>query len=434
MRRRSTTAGPLVGTELELTVGAVAAGGSCVAHAEDGRVVFVRHALPGERVRALVTDDRASFLRADAVQVHEASSDRVTPPCPYAGPGRCGGCDWQHARPEAQRALKEAVVREQLERLGGIPPEEQPDFSVAEVAPDLGWRTRVGFAVRPDGVVGLHRHRSDEVERVDACLIAHPRVTEVGVERALWPGTSAVEVVAATGSDDRAVIVTPAPGRKQISVPPLDAHVSLHSRDRRGRVTRVRGRSGVRERAAGRTWRVTGGGFWQVHPAAAQTLVDTVLELADPQPGESALDLYSGVGLLAGALADRVGETGQVLAVEGGRGAADDARHNLRDLPQARVEHGPVEAVLARRRLPTADVVVLDPPRAGAGRDVVTALAALAPRVVVYVACDPAALGRDLATFAGLGYRLDALRGLDLFPMTAHVECVAALVAPPSTR
>jgi tRNA/tmRNA/rRNA uracil-C5-methylase (TrmA/RlmC/RlmD family) len=182
---------------------------------------------------------------------------------------------------------------------------------------------------------------------------------------------------------------------------------------------------------------VTGGGFWQVHPGAARTLLDAVLAATAPQPGESAWDLYCGVGLFAAGLAARVGPAGEVLAVEGDARAAGDARRNLHDLPQVRIEHAPVDRALrghagtpAPGGAPMArcDIVVLDPPRTGAGRAVMEASWRAAPRVVAYVACDPASLARDVATAAGPGYRLAALRAFDLFPMTHHVECLATLV------
>jgi tRNA/tmRNA/rRNA uracil-C5-methylase (TrmA/RlmC/RlmD family) len=173
---------------------------------------------------------------------------------------------------------------------------------------------------------------------------------------------------------------------------------------------------------------VSGAGFWQVHPGAAAALLDAVLDAAGPRAGEHALDLYCGVGLFAAGLASRVGSGGSVLGVEGEGRAVADARRNLHDLPWVRLEHAPVEAALTGPGRPRrADVAVLDPPRTGAGREVVEAVLALQPRVVVYVACDPAALARDVALAAGAGYRLDGLRAFDLFPMTHHVECVARL-------
>lgn len=397
-----------------MEVGPVAHGGHCVAR-HDGRVVFVRHALPGERVRVSVTEghDESRFWRADAVEVLDASPDRVAPPCPWAGPGRCGGCDWQHAGLEAQRRLKAQVVQEQLARLAHL----ERDVVVEEVpgAPQgLGWRTRVQYAVDGAGRAGLRAHRSHDVIPVDRCRIAHPLVVEAAVTERPWPGTGAVEVV--VGGGHRLVLATAAGDhrdRRVVEAPdPDDPHVV--------------------ERAGGRTFRVSGSGFWQVHPGAADALLGAVLEGLEPQPGESALDLYCGVGLFAGSLAERVGPGGRVTAVEADRGAVEDARRNLADLPGVRIERGRVDHVLRRLRLRRADLVVLDPPRSGAGKAVVAMLGRVRARRIAYVACDPAALARDLAWFAEGGYRLRGLRAFDLFPMTHHVECVAVL--EPVTR
>jgi tRNA/tmRNA/rRNA uracil-C5-methylase (TrmA/RlmC/RlmD family) len=400
----------------------------------EGRVVFVRHALPGEVVLARPTGGTASsaaYWRADAVEILEPSPDRVTPPCPLAHPGGCGGCDWQHAALPAQRALKAAVVAEQLQRLAGlarpVTVEELP--GPPGEAAGLGWRTRVRFTVDRSGRPGYHPHRSHDVIPVAHCPIADPRVNALGVGRTRWRGAESVDV-AAPAEGDPLVVAAPAGARP----PRLEAPSSVAVRDERaGGLTRVHGRTWVSETVSvdgvPRSFRVTGAGFWQVHPGAPQALLDAVLAGAGPRPGERALDLYSGVGLFAAGLATRVGETGTVVAVESDARAAADARRSLHDLPQVRFAPGEVAAVLPRlvAELGTADVVVLDPPRSGAGRDVVEGIARLAPRVVVYVACDPAALARDVATAAGLGYRLTGLRAFDAFPMTHHVECVAVL-------
>ena len=185
-----------------------------------------------------------------------------------------------------------------------------------------------------------------------------------------------------------------------------------------------RGRTYVEERAAGRTWRVAGNGFWQVHPGAAETLSRAVLDAVRPRPGERVLDLYGGVGLFAGALADAVGASGQVTTVESDRRASADARRNLHSVPNLRIVQGRVERVVTGEPV---DVVVLDPPRTGARRRVVEAIADMSPRAIGYVACDPAALARDVATFITRGYVLSSLRAFAMFPMTHHVECVALL-------
>ncbi|MFD7237217.1 class I SAM-dependent RNA methyltransferase [Streptomyces syringium] len=431
------TEASLVGHEYEVEVGPVAHGGHCVARTDAGRVLFVRHALPGERVVARVTEGESTsrFLRADAVQILEASKDRVEAPCPFSGPGKCGGCDWQHAKPGAQRRLKGEVIAEQLMRLAGLTPEEAGwDGTVVPADGDKlpagevpAWRTRVQYAVDAEGHAGLRKHRSHDVEIIDRCLIAAPGVSELGVEKREWPQMASVEAIAASGSGDRQVILTPRPGGR-LPIVELDKPVSvLRIGEKDKQVHPVHGRAFVRERADGRTYRVGEGGFWQVHPQAADMLVKAVMQGLMPRKGDMALDLYCGVGLFAGALAERIGDKGAVLGIESGKRAVEDARHNLKDLERVRIEQGKVEQVLPRTRIEEADLIVLDPPRAGAGKQTVRHLASLGARRIAYVACDPAALARDLAYFAEEGYKPVKLRAFDFFPMTHHVECVAIL-------
>ena len=436
---------------LDLDVTGVAHGGWCVARDGGGRVVFVRHALPGERVRARVTEATASFARAEAVEVLRASPDRVAPRCPHAHPGGCGGCDWQHADLAAQRRLKAEVVREQLRRLAGL----DREVTVEPVAGDddgLGWRTRVRFSVGPGGTAGLLAHRSHDVVEVGDCPIAHPLVRARQVTGRNWAPARSVEVVVSPAARERALIVAPAPpgagapGAARSSLGGEADTVLVAGRG--GRLTTLSGRGSLRQNAAGRSWRVSAAAFWQVHPGAADALSAAVLDVLRPRPGEVALDLFCGAGLFAGALAAAVGPDGMVVAVDTDRVAVRDARHNLRGTPWARVHHADAAAALARGGWPPPALAVLDPPRTGVPRQVIERL--LAPgggpgadgrpaadgapgsgggslRAVAYVSCDPATLARDIAVFAGLGWRLDGLRAFDIFPMTHHVECVAVL-------
>ena len=344
-----------VGRRFEVAVGPVGHGGFCVARHE-GRAVFVRHALPGERVLVEVTEGTEGdrFWRADAVEVLDASAHRVPAPCPYAGPDACGGCDFQHVDVAHQRELKAAVVSEQLRRLARI----EREVLVEQVPGDvdgLGWRTRQRYVTLPDGGRAMRKHRSHDLVPVDRCLLEAPS-----------PASHVVHGISFDVADD---------------------------------------------------------GFWQVHPGAPETLVDAVLAALDPQPGESALDLYAGVGLFSRFLLDRVGPTGRVVAVEGDAAASALSSTNC---PGVEAMAGDVATVLAAYDAPV-DLVVLDPPRVGAKRAVVEQVVARAPRAVAYVACDPAALARDVAIFAEHGYVLGSLRAFDLFPMTHHVECVALL-------
>lgn len=358
-------------------VGRIAHGGHAVARV-DGLAVFVRHALEGELVDICITGVAKRHAFADTVAVREASPHRVAPPCSIAA--RCGGCDFQHVDIAHQRELKRQVVAEQLSRAAGI------DWNghVEAVTPDaLGWRTRMRYHRGADAW-GLRAKGSHEVITLPAegCLIATPALR--------LP-------LAPVGADTATGPVWVEPGGKTV----------------------------VHEHAAGRDWRARADGFWQVHPQAPNTLVDAVMVGLDPQAGERALDLYCGVGLFSGALVD----AGlQVTGVEGGRDAVDLARVNV---PEARFVAGSVDRVL-RRLTDPVDVVVLDPPRVGAGKAVITDVCARRPRAIAYVACDPSALARDLAVAQGLGYGAVSIRAFDLFPMTQHIECVAILM--PLTR
>ena len=408
---------------VELEVGAVAAGGGCVARGPDGRVVFVRHSLPGERVLARVTSEATSFLRADAVEVLEASPDRVAPLCPHAGPGRCGGCDFQHVDPAAQRRLKEDLVAEQLARVGGL--ERRVGVEDVGGAPDgLGWRTRVAFAVDRDGVVGLRRHRSHDVEPVVTCPIATDGVNAAGVGSRAWPGARQLEVLASP--DGGAPVVLVDTGRQRLAhLPDLDVGLVW-----KGRTLRPPDHVGFA--VAGHRFVVHAGVFWQVHPRAAEVLTRAVLDGLGARPGERAADLYAGAGLFTVALAGAVGPAGTVVAVERSRTAAADLVHNVAGLAHVEVVRAGVAPGLVARGLGRPDVVVLDPARSGAGGDVLRALCDLdpAPRRIAYVSCEPAPFARDLRVLLAAGWTLASLRAFDLFPMTEHVELVAVFTRP----
>ncbi|GAA2474116.1 class I SAM-dependent RNA methyltransferase [Winogradskya humida] len=406
------------GDLVELTVGAPAHGGHCVARlgGEHGRVVFVRHALPGEKVTAEITELHKSWVRADAITVHEASADRVEPPCPWSGPGKCGGCDLQHVAPAAQLDWKTEVVHNLLTRMAGLSEIQIKDLGVrVEPLPGgpLGWRSRVRYAVDAADRPGLLKHRSHEVVPVDRCRIAHPGIQALDITTRTWPEASSIETVASTGGD---VVVIP---RATVGSAG-DLLDEVNSAPEAGSVE-------VRELAAGREWHVPADGFWQIHPSAADTLVGAVLELLDPQPGETSWDLYGGAGLFAAALNGRTGA--RTTVVESSPIGVVAARRNLADLVGTEVIAAKVEVALARRRpAGPVDLIVLDPPRTGAGAKVVRAMVDASPRAIAYVACDPAALARDLKTFAGLGWKVAQLRAYDCFPMTQHVECVALVV------
>ncbi|GAB2466276.1 class I SAM-dependent RNA methyltransferase [Xylanimonas ulmi] len=419
------------GREVELVVGPVAHGGHAVARL-DGRVVFVRHALPGERVRAVVTEGGPKFWRADAVEVlADASPDRVPSAWPAAGPGGVGGGELAHVSLDGQRRWKAAVVVEQLRRLAGI----ERDV-VVEPAPGdderggLGYRTRVDLVADGAGRAGMRRFRSHDVLALDDMPLATGHVAALAEREEVftrrWTPGARLELVAPADGSEPVLLVDGELWR--------GGRVDRRPNARRAVaevVTPLRAAAPVGEPAAFR-YRVAADGFWQVHREAPAVLAGAVLDSAGDVAGARVLDLYSGAGLFTLPLAAVVGEAGRVIAVEGDTRAVKDARRNAHHLPQVELRLGAVDRVLAEgdaggADVGAADVVVLDPPRAGAGRAVVESIARRGPSRVVYVACDPAALARDVAYLADLGYELTGLRAFDLFPMTHHVEAVALL-------
>ena len=384
-----------------------------------GRVVFVRHTLPGERVSARLTDcaDDATFWRADAVEILEPSPDRVPSAWPEAGPGGVGGGELAHVALPAQRAWKAAVVAEQLQRLAKIERE-----IVVEAAPGddarggLGWRTRIDLMVDDAGRAGMRGIRSHDVHALTSMPLASEAIAGLGLFTRKWrPGTH-LEAVAPAGGQTPMVLVD--------GIPFVGKSTD----------TRPNARTSVRESLTLGTrdyaYRVTADGFWQVHREAPAVLTAAVLAGLGDVDGATVLDLYAGAGLFTLPLADAVGPTGEVVSVEGDARAVHDARRNSHDRSNIELHHGDVARVLAGTLdadsdIIHADFVVLDPPRSGAGRKIVASIAELRPERVVYAACDPAALARDVSYLAEAGYGLTGLRAFDLFPMTHHVECVA---------
>lgn len=410
---------------LELDVERIAHGGVAVARHE-GRVVFVADAIPGERVRARVSDSgKAKFWRADTIEVLDASPDRRSHPWVEAGidrapEHRAGGAEFGHIAMARQRALKAEVLVDALARFGGVDRAvevEAVDPALAPGAdPELGtgWRTRLRLQVDAEGRVGPYAARSHRVVPVTSVPLAVPELAPLAPLDERFAGARAVDLVAPALGNPWVVVDT-------------------------GETTRGGRRQRIEEQVGDRVFRLDRDGFWQVHRGAAATLTAAVQQLVDADrfdPRAANLDLYGGVGLLAAAVGDRFGDTVRITSVESDARATEHAGANLADWVGARAVTARVDRHLdelvatagrsERDRLRAA-TVVLDPPRSGAGRQVVDRLAELRPSQLVYVACDPVALARDIGLLREHGYGLDELRAFDLFPNTHHVEAVARL-------
>ncbi len=351
----------------ELRIESIVAGGDGLAHEESGRVVFVRGALPGERVEVQLTEEKRDFARGAVLQILERSPDRVEPPCPFVAAG-CGGCEWQHVAPAAQARFKRDIVVDALRRIARI---DEPPVTECIALPPAGYRTTVRIAIDADGRAAFRKASSHDLVTVNSCLVAHPTIAaRLGSER--WRG---------------------------------EREVTLRVDD---------------YQVADRAFRVSPGAFFQIRSDGAEELVRLVADALGRHEARSVVDLYAGVGLFAAAMHDRGFEVH--AAVEGSRISAADARVNLAGVCEV------VEADVAKWTGTPVDAVIADPSRRGLMADGVATVERCEPRVVVLVSCDAAALGRDTKLLAASGFTLERATPVDLFPMTPHIEVVSAFV------
>ena len=389
-----------VGQKIEVTIEKIAHGGHFIARHE-GAVIFVRHGIPGELVEIIITSVGSSFNRADVLSVKTPSADRVSPPCRYAHREGCGGCDFQHIAVTRQRSLKAEVITEQFSRIAKM----ELHVEVEEINKPLGWRTRCTSVTTKSGALGFYQARSHKVVPVDDCRILVPEMQFAQLAERGAKGDQKLEI-SISNTGERSIATANARDESPMRLTDgVDiAHYTVGEN----------------------SFEVSQKSFWQSHKDAPTTLTKAVVEYAGTREGDQVLDLYGGVGLFSAALLPLVGETGSVDLVEGSKFATSDATRNFAAAKNVNIVTGDVAKVITR--FPRADVVVLDPPREGAGKDVIENLARIAPRTIVYVACDPAALARDTAYLRDAGYQLDAIRAFDLFPMTHHIECIAKFI------
>jgi len=440
----------MLGSLLDLQVDRIAHGGVAVAR-HDGRVVFVADAIPGERVRARVTDaSKDRFWRADTVEVLDASPDRREHVWAEASVDRdpaerAGGAEFGHIRIERQRALKGEVLADALARMGGVELAPEVAAVAAVLAPGVdaddgtGWRTRVRLHVDAEGRVGPYAARSRRVVPVASLPLAAAELTALAPLDARMPGVGAIDLVLPSAGEAQLVTVEADAEPRQRGPRAQRGRRGGPRRPQAARPAVPRDTVIVEELVAGRRFQVDRGGFWQVHRGAAATLHAAVQRAIDAErfdPRAANLDLYGGVGLLAAAVGDRFGDTTRITTVEADPRATLHAGENLAEWVGAQAVTARVDRYLAElaagagaaeRAGLAGGTVVLDPPRAGAGREVVDRIAGLGPAQIVYVACDPVALARDVALFRGHGYELEAVEAFDLFPNTHHLEAVARL-------
>ena len=386
-----------IGDLIDVTIEKVAHGGHFIAR-HNGAVIFVRHAIPGEQCTIEITSTGSSFNRADVVSVAHPSEFRVQAPCQFAHRLGCGGCDFQHITPAHQRTLKSDVIAEQFSRIA----KKEIRVEVEEVGDSVGWRTRAIATTNRNGKLGFYKSRSHSIAAVDDCIICVEGMNFSEIAARPLKGDVRVEI-SASSSRERTIALAPTRGEEKARI--------------------TEGQSVLHEIVHGKSLEVSQESFWQSHVRAPEVLTHAVLDFAQIKSAEHVLDLYGGVGLFTAAIIDAIGPEGHVDLIEGSKVATEDARRNFASNKNVTIATGDVAKLLPR--VTSADVVVLDPPREGAGKEVIAQITALNPRAIVYVACDPAALARDTAYLEDHSYSLAKLRAFDLFPMTHHIECVA---------
>ena len=385
------------GDLVQVTIEKVAHGGHFIAR-HDGAVIFVRHAIPGEKCTIQITSTGSSFNRADVISVEAPSEFRVQAPCSFAHRNGCGGCDFQHISVDHQRTLKSDVIAEQFSRIAKM----DLRVDVEEVGESIHWRTRAIATTDRNGKLGFYKSRSHSIAPVTDCIICVETMNFSEIASRDLKGDVRVEI-SASNTGERSIALAPTRGEEKARL--TEGPAVLH------------------ENVLGKSLEVSQESFWQSHKKAPEILTQAILDFAQLKTGEHVLDLYGGVGLFSAAIVEAVGPTGHVDLIEGSKVATADAARNFASLSNITIATGDVAKLLPR--ITAADVVVLDPPRDGAGKETVAHIARLAPRAIVYVACDPAALARDTAYLADHSYSLVKVRAFDLFPMTHHIECVA---------
>jgi 23S rRNA (uracil1939-C5)-methyltransferase len=415
----------------ELTIERIAAGGAGVGRGSDGKVVFIHRTAPGERVAYRVLESRSRWSRGELVRVLEASPMRRPAPCRFYA--RCGGCTLEHLEYDAQLSAKAAIVVDALMRIGGL----AVDPPAVTASPEqFRYRNRVSFTLvrLPNGRVlaGFHElHRPDRVLDIDeGCLMPESAVAKAwGAIRRHWgrnaarlPSGSRLRLtIRATAGGTTALLVQGGYGEGRADeliarVPGLDAIWHQPTPDRAPVL--LAGSAALAEQWQDEELSLSGGVFLQVNRGAAQLLEDHVLSIAGTMDGNTVVDAYCGVGLHARRLA-RLGA--RVTGIELDALAVAEAQ---RTVPEAAFVVARVEDALAAQ-LP-ADLVILNPPRAGVGAGALDALLAMPPSRLIYVSCDPATLARDLKRLASR-FRVGSIRCFDLFPQTSHVETVVEL-------
>ena len=382
-----------IGDIITLNVGNIANGGHFIGRHND-QIVFVRHSLTGERANVKITAVNSKFAFGDAIEIIKKSKDRVNAPCKYAHPEGCGGCDFQHIDPIAQLNLKKIVIQDQFKRIAKI--EINPEIISKDSLGGLNWRTRLNLAISENRKLGLHVHKSNKIVEIDECLIAVEGINKSEIFNKKWENEDNIKI--SYSSDD-------------------DMNISQLGKN-------ISGPDKLNEVVDDNKYYISPKSFWQSHKNAPSFILEQVLKFANIKEGERVCDLYGGVGLFTLPISKILGENGEVHLIEVNSVCIADATEMFADVKNIFIHHGTVEQKLGS--IKKINTIILDPPRNGVSKQVINQMIEKKPQTIIYVSCNPSTLARDTKILTDNNYTLTNIVGLDLFPMTHHIECVAS--------
>ena len=382
-----------IGDIITLNVGNIANGGHFIGRHND-QIVFVRHGLSGERANVKITAVNSKFAFGDAIEIIKKSRDRVNAPCKYAHPEGCGGCDFQHIDPIAQLNLKKIVIQDQFKRIAKI--EINPEIISKDSLKGLNWRTRLNLAISENKKLGLRAHKSNKIIEIDECLIAVEGINKSEIFNEKWENEDNIKISYSSDND--------------MNISQLGKNIS--------------GPDKLNEVVDDNKYYISPKSFWQSHKNAPEFILEQVLKFANIKEGERVCDLYGGVGLFTLPISKILGENGEVHLIEVNRVCIDDATELFADIKNIFIHHGTVEQKLGS--IKKINTIILDPPRNGVSKQVINQMIEKKPQTIIYVSCNPSTLARDTKILTDNNYTLTNIVGLDLFPMTHHVECVAS--------
>ena len=382
-----------IGDIVTLDIERIANGGHFIAK-HDNQIIFVRHTISGEKAKVKITAINSKFAFGDAVEILKPSKDRVVAPCKYSHPEGCGGCDFQHIESQAQIDLKRVIIKDQFKRIAKI--EVSPELINAEPSNGLNWRTRLNLSVSEDKNLGLRAFRSNKIIEIDKCLIALKEINNSEIFSKKWNNEDNLKISYSS--------------EKEINISQSGKSLS--------------GSNNLIEIVNDNKYEISPKSFWQSHKNAPNLLLKKVLKFADIKKGEIICDLYGGVGLFTLPISKLIGEKGEVHLIEIDKTCIEDANKMFKGIQNIFIHHGKVEQKLGSVK--RIDTIVFVPPRKGVSKQVINQIIEKKPKLIVYVSCNPSTLARDSKILLDNKYKLNNIVGLDLFPMTHHIECVAS--------